>query len=261
MKNNIALCLFTSTKGHFDIKTRYRETVTSLSKQYGVSSFCNAIAHVKISPDELETFEKMRVELENYGFNVISTGANWKHGDQSHQSEYLNDMRKVFNHPLISECPYALFMEDDMTIHPRTQDLPYYLYEATRILQSNPNTVSVRIARVANERERVAGLREKHGINSIVKDSNRPDLYFYGNDFSNNPHVCRVRDMRNALLLMSKNPGAFMEHSEMGLGPALKYFSQEDESIAIFNPDRIVARHIGTELGQEELADKEYTSS
>lgn len=258
MKNNIALCLFTSTKGHFDIKTRYQETVKSLNRQVPIEDFGFAIAHIKVSEGEDEIGNEMQSFLESYGFTVIKTNAEWKHHNVSHQRQYLNDMFTVFSNPRVLECESALFLEDDMLLKPREYELSYYMYRAGAILKTQPDIISVRIPRFENEKYRIGHLREKHQINSCVIESEFPDLYFYGNDFSNNPHFCRPRDIRNALILMNKNAGAFMIHSEMGLGPSLKYFSDPDKCIAVFNPSQIVSRHIGTIIGEEELIERDY---
>lgn len=258
--NNIALCLFTSTKGHFDIKTRYSETIRGLDKNILLGDFGERIAHIKVSPNEMNIFWQMKDELESFGFKVYETVADWKHGEVSHQAQYLADMLKLFMTKEVQSMQYALFFEDDMLIFPRERDLEYYLYKSQEILKSEQDIVSVRIPRAQNERERINKLTAKHGIPAFTADSREPDLWFKASDFSNNPHLCRSRDMRNALLLMAKNPNAFMVHSEMGLGPAIKYFSLSQTPIAVFNPEKIVARHIGTKPGEEEKADQNYIS-
>jgi len=260
MKNNIAICLFTSTKGHFGIVTRYRETVKSINSQAPIHDFGYAIAHIKVSDGDEEMADEMQLFLELYGFEVYRTNAEWKHHDISHQQEYLNDMYTVFSTDKVLECDHALFMEDDMILVPRKNSLQYYMHSATKILRKEPEIISVRIPRVENEKFRIEDLRRKHSIDAVVKESGRPELYFYGSDFSNNPHFCRPRDMRNALLLIIKNPGVFMVHSEMGLGPALKYFTlnRRPASVAVFDPSQIVARHIGSEIGEEEAIETNY---
>lgn len=251
MNNDLAICLFTSAKGHFGIKTRYLETIKSLRDDHNLDRY-RRFAHIKYSESDVDVLAEMENRLDEFGYEVDATQSAWKHGELSHQVEYLSDMFKIFNNPAVLKYKYALFMEDDMIIRSVHGFFSSYLSLATALLEKNPNIVSVRVARAHNERERIIGLKGRYGINSVVKDSELPNRFFYSNDFSNNPHICRTRDMRNAIIMMKKNPQAFMQHSEMGLGPALKYFSQEDESIAILNPDLIYARHIGTPAGEEE---------
>jgi len=260
MKNNIALCFFTSTKGHYDIRSRFKETVVNINLQVPIRDFCCAVAHIKITPGEQDIADDMQKTLESYGFQVEKTTADWRHADQSHQSEYLKDIKRIFNLKEVQACEYALFQEDDITIHPRKHDLRYYLYKSTSILKNNTDVISVRIPRASNERERINKLKQKHGIFSKTADSDEKELYFFASDFSNNPHLIRPRDMRNALILMERHPQSFMQHSEMGLGPAIKYFSYSDMPIAIFNPDQIVGRHIGVIDEQREDPNKEYYS-
>jgi hypothetical protein len=260
MKIPINLCLFTTTKGHWGIKTRYKETIEYLNAQIPIRQFANAIAHIKYADDNSEDEQAfiMKKDFENIGFKVIMTAGKWGHNSESHQIEYIKDIYKVFCDKRVQSVPYSLFLEDDMKIVVRQGELENYLFKATNILETDPDIVSVRIARGANEKERILRLREKHGIDSHVAPAPRgyESSYFLASDFSNNPHICRSRDIRNAMIMIQNIQGIPL-HSEHGTAIGLKFFSLSKTPIAIFNPQNIVARHIGTPLGEEEPLDKD----
>lgn len=256
MKIPINICLFTSTKGHFGITTRYLETIKHLNNQIPISHFAGAFAHIKVSPGEEQIAEKMNEILESFGFNVFATLGTWQHGNQSHQEGYLSDIYNLFSRPEVQETQFSLFLEDDFLLVPRKENLSYYLAKATKLLQENPNIVSVRIPRCQNERQRIINLRAKHGIDSHVADAPDNEPYFFGSDYGNNPHVCRTRDMRNAMLATQRIQG-IPKHSEHGTAIGLKIFSTSNTPIGIFKSDEIVCRHIGCPDNQREPLDKD----
>lgn len=252
----INICLFTSTQGHWGIKTRYLETIEHLNNQIPLKSFAGLFAHIKVSPEEQDFASKMEADLKSFGFNVKKTIGQWSHG-QNHQEEYLKDITKLFSLSEVQQTKYSLFLEDDMKIVTWEGKLEDYLAIATNVLYNYPDVISVRIARASNEMQRISNLREKHGIDSKVSPAPRGHefSYFLANDFSNNPHIVRSRDMRNAMLLINKI-GGIPKHSEHGTAIALKLLSNSNIPIAVLNPEHIVARHIGTPVGQEEPLDQ-----
>jgi hypothetical protein len=253
MKIPVNICLFTSTKGHWNVRTRYFDTVNNLNNQIPLSSFVGLFAHIKVTPGEEQIANDMQLNLEKFGFTVIKTIGDWAHG-KNHQEEYLKDITKIFFNPEVNKTEYSFFLEDDFDIVCRKDKFVDYIAKATLILNENPDIVSVRIARAANERERISGLWAKHGIQSFVSlDLNG---YFLATDFSNNPHFIRTRDMRNAMILLRKVNG-FPIHSEHGTAAAIKVFNNSQMPIAIFCPEDIVCRHRGTPIGEEEPNDKD----
>jgi len=255
MKIPVNICLFTSTKGHWGVRTRYLDTVNNLNNQIPLSSFAGLFAHIKVTPGEEQIATDMQLNLEKFGFTVIKTLGDWAHG-KNHQEEYLKDITKVFLNPEVNKTEYSFFIEDDFDLVCRKNKLIDYIAKATSILNQNPDVISVRIARAANERARILALRSKHGINSYVSPDT--DGYFLATDFSNNPHLVRTRDMRNAMILLKKING-FPIHSEHGTAAALKVFSNSEMPIAIFCPEDVVCRHRGTPIGEEEPNDKDIS--
>lgn len=184
--------------------------------------------------------------LEKRGFVVSQPRGDWRHGDASHQEEYLKDMFGLVGTVI---TPYLLHVEDDWIIAPYTHTLDYWLHEATSLLASCPEIVQVRIPRFTNEFDRIRGLHAKHGIDGRAAWGGS-DKWFGANDWSNHPYVARTRDLRAALtFVMSTN---LPKHSEHGLGPAMKLLSGAPLPFACFNPDMIRVGHLGVAHPEEE---------
>lgn len=248
----LTLCLYTSTKGHYGVFNRYQQTVTDLFNQVPASTFSMPMVHIKVSetpkPGE-PSFKEMNQWLWERKVIPTATFADWSHGE-SHQREYLKDMTKLTR----DAGEFVLHLEDDFLLRAHQNDLIHYLCRAIVIL-TDPDIVQVRIPRWANERERILGLRAKHGIDGRAVDGKNPD-HFLTNDWSNNVFVARARDMQTALLLIERNPQSFPQHAEHGLGAAMKYLSRSATPLAVFDPSHVSAYHIGTLPGEEDPLDK-----
>lgn len=241
----ISLCLFSSTKGHFDIKTRYLDTVKSLNQQLLISSFNLPIANIKYE-EENDILWWMKEELKNYGFIVnLAKGEKWSHSNQSHQSGYLEDMWNIFSKPEVLKNPYIFLCEDDWLFNIKDKNLGYWFNYATKLLAEIPGMNQVRFARFENEHERINNLQKKHNLDRSAQwvDPN----YFLCDDFSCNPSIFRSRDLFLALSLMKNNPNSFVPHVEHGLGFAMKVLAGYNNrlSFAVLNPQKISVRHIG----------------
>lgn len=254
VKVPISLCLFTSTKGHFGIKIRYQETIQSLSANIPLSYFANKVAHIKVSPGEEAIAVEMTQKLEGYGFKVYSTTAIWSHGQNSHQIEYLSDMLKIYSLPELQKTKYVFALEDDWLLKSDNfiKDVDFTI----SLFEQNPDLLQVRIPRYSNEFDRINGLYTKHGIQGVAKKAS--DKHFWHNDFSMNPSLFRLRDLRNALVLLHRAPNLPM-HVEHGLGAALKFLSMANTPFAALTTARIA--HIGTPTGQEDDINKELMAT
>lgn len=239
----ITLCLYTSTKGHFGQFDLYKRTVTDLFNQVPANTFGGRGAHIKESVTRKlgePNAKEMAEWLSQRNVCPSVTTEDWSHGAQ-HQSGYLKDM-KTLTASVGTE--YLLHMEDDFLLRTKSYNVIHWLARAITLLD-DPDVIQVRIARWANERERINGLRAKHGIDSRTEDGDNPD-HFRATDWSNNPFIVRTRDMQIALLLMERNPHAFPAHAEHGIAAAMKYLSRSAVPIAVFDPSLIYCRHIGT---------------
>jgi len=252
MKIPLAICLFTTTKGHHGIKTRWKETIQDLNTQIPLKNFSGLFANIKATneAEESDAVEIADYLYTNYGFENHTAVFPWKHGDNSHQVGYLGDIFHIYNLPQVLKHQYVLHLEDDWKIRAEDGDLVKSIYKAIKLLEENPNILQVRFPRFFNEFTRINGLSQKHGIDTWSRDFN--DDFFVHSDFSLNPSIFRSRDLRNATLLMNKNATNFGSHVEHDFGRALKYFSHPQENLACFYPDKVRCYHLGAPLGQED---------
>ncbi len=246
MRNNLTLCLFTSTLGHFGRTDIYRQTVTSLLSQVPGDSWGAKLAHIKSSGSASEA-EEMGRWLNSQEFAVMVGEGGWKHGDQSHQTGFLADMWSLINWV---QTPYFVLEEDDWAWQAYDHEVEYWLHEAVTMLDEDPELVQVRIARYSNEAARIKGLKAKHGIDASVYEGRMPHSFRHS-DYSNNPSIFRTRDFRAALRIMKLRPDAIPNHSEHGLGMALKTLSSSQTPFACFNPERIRCGHLGVARPEE----------
>ena len=244
------LIVYSSTKGHFGQPTLL-ETISSLNSQFPIDNFASAFIHIKISTGQDNVVTELEEKLHSlYHINVIKSYGDWRHGndgkDNSHQIGYLNDMFKIYNMPEINNNNYSLIIEDDWLIKVYKNDFEYYINKAIKLLTTEENIVQIRIARFSDEKNRILRLKEKHNIDGIALETKDKEMIL-GNDWSNNCYIARTRDLRMALLLITKNQSAFPMHSEHGLGMAMAYQSWVKTPFMFFNPEFIRVGHIGVE--------------
>lgn len=238
----ITLCLFTSTRGHFERKLIYQRTVTDLLNQVPKDYWAALRANIKVE-DKDRAYE-MEDWLKSHGFEVTAPKGDWKHGDESHQTEYLKDIFYVVS---TTASPYILFMEDDWLI--KSENLTDWLARAIQTLDERPEVVQVRIPRYSNEAQRIEGLRAKHGIDALVVPDPDNDRFLH-NDWSNNPYIARTRDLNAAIrFVMATN---LPRHTEHGLGRAMKMLSSSPAPFMCFEPEVARCGHIGTLAGEED---------
>lgn len=235
--------MMTSTKGHFNLST-YEETINDLSQQIPLEIFANRVVHIKVSDDTQNKFVGMNDFFSKKNFHILSSHQNWRHFDQSHMSGYINDLCKVFSDDKVLKTPYSLVSEDDFLVRTQDKELLSFIHEAVKILEERPDVVQVRIPRFSNERQRIMGLWDKHQIKSNVYPYN--DNAFLTNDWSNNIYIARTRDLMTAMILLKRNPQVFGQHAEHSVSAAMRYLSEYDAPLAVFQPEKIRCFHIGT---------------
>jgi hypothetical protein len=242
----ITFALMSTTKGHFDVKTRYRDTLDSFNRALPLSEYHSRIAHIKVSGNENAVAADMMTECERYGFKVWLTDGEWSHGSDTHHLGYLNDLLKVSNDV---KTPYVLVVEDDWGLLVREGEFIEHLQRAISWLDEDPTLMQVRIPRFANEGDRIRNLMQKHGLYRWAFDVDQ--YHFRHDDFSANPSLYRTRDLRAAIILTLVS--SLPKHIEHGLGMALKTLSYTNGSqFACFNPAKISISHQGTPIGQED---------
>ncbi len=238
----ITLCLFTSTRGHFDIKTRYLETLASLSARIPHSEFAECIAHIKVTPGEEAVAALMADNLSIRGFRVVKTEGHWSHGSESHQIGYLADSIKVYSQV---KTPYVLSWEDDWTLKCEGEFVDHLVRALD--LFNDCDLMQVRIPRYSNEYERIKRLPQTHRLDRGAEPAAN---HFRHNDFSANPSLYRTRDIRAALLLTMRTN--LPKHIEHGLAEALKLFSYARYPFACLLASQVRIGHIGVKPGEED---------
>ncbi len=250
MRNNTTLCLFTSTKGHFDNST-YQETVDSWLSHYRVLGWGQLLAHIKVSSGH--NSEEMSKWLSNKGFLVIQTVADWKHHDNSHHNEYLNDMVKMSK--LVNQ-PYLINLEDDMLLHVNDeQDLGNLIDYAQFDLEYNNSLLEMRFPRFNNEIARIRNLKAKHNIDAEVIenwDTDNKMAFLHSENANLHPCVRRSRDVFIALKLLKDNWDRLSVLGvEQGFSRCFKMLSYEKASLGCFYPEIAQILHIGVKTLEE----------
>ncbi len=243
IKIPLTVCLFTSSKGHFSVKTRWRDTVASFDRALPLSEYEHRIAHIKRSPGD-DVFE-MSAELTAAGFEVIISDGRWVHGGQTHQSGYLEDCLTVYSRV---KTPYVLHLEDDWSLCVSDGEFADWVRRALHLMRDDADLMQVRLARWANEFDRINGLKAKHNLPWRAQEADQ--WHFRHSDFSMNPSFMATRNIRAAVLLALK--GSETPHVEHSTGNVLRAFSNVELPFACFDPAKIHVCHRGTLLGEED---------
>ncbi len=245
-KNNISLCLFTSTKGHFDQST-FKETVENWLSYCPADGWGQLLAHVKVSPGE--SGEGIAVWLRNKGFDVRITDGEWKHNDNSHHAEYLSDLGKM---SLLVDQEYVIMVEDDWLLSLKNLPLSYFINFGQTLLKKSPQLLEVRFPRFNNEVERIKKLKEKHGINAYVLTDNNKTLFWHSENANLHPCIRRSRDVMIALKLLKDNWASLSRLGvEQGFSLCFKSLSYDVASLGCFYPEAAQVLHIGVRTPEE----------
>lgn len=246
----VTFALMSTTKGHFGVKTRWLETVDGFNKALSLDQYAARAAHIKMSPGDEILRNIMTGMLGVKGFGCYVTPGDWAHGHESHQLNYLSDLRTMFE---TVNTPYVLVVEDDWSPVVSDGQFVDYLARAIDWFEQNPGLMQVRIPRWTNELERINGLKAKHGLDRQAEPVD--SYHFHHDDYSANPSLYRTRDIRAAVLLTQLTN--LPKHVEHGVGEALRLLSgRRGNQFACFNPDKIHIRHLGTLLGEEDPLDQ-----
>lgn len=228
----IAVCLFTSTKGHFGAHTT-NDTLNHLNRQIPLSTFGALYAHVKVDPDKLALGDEIVANLRARGFTVEQTIGSWSRGT-SHGQAYLGDMAKASQSPVVQSQPFMLLAEDDSTLNPNACDLLTLLSRMTNMLESNHDLVSTRLIRRTDWDGGVPIIRADKDI-------------WYSDNFDFQPAILRSRDYLIANKVIQDN-WAQLSHlqCELVMRIALDTLSRAKERHAVFLPDYAETYHLGT---------------
>lgn len=226
----ISLMFMTSTKGHFGYKDIYLATLNHLDKQIPLNDFAFKIAHLKVSPDEIDLGNRMEAELVQRGFKVLKTVAAWQRG-MSHQLGYSSDLLKVSLEPEVYHNPYLLWLEDDSLLVAKTS-VAALLSRMTQMLDDNPDLLSVRL------------LRRSDLSTSPIEQASVD--YFYSPHYNFQPGLLRTRDFYLANKMIADNMQSLSQiQIEMVWRLVLAPFSRSPNRHAVFWPDYAESIHLG----------------
>lgn len=241
-------CIFmTTTRGHFDCKTRYLETLENLKKNDCFNVFSELIVHIKVTPGDNP--QSIIDNFRQYGFKVLVTEENWKHWSPSHSLGQLKDLITVnqFIHQ-----PFVYLQEDDFLIHCYQENFYHWLAQGIDELEENKNLMQLRIPRHKSDVGHYQTLEPRDS-------SHVGKMFVQGDLFSFNPNLCNSAYFNAACNLIQKN-WVQLEHlinsgrlnSELAFTEYMAGISILPQCFGSYSADNIRALHIGTKEGEED---------
>lgn len=191
----ITLLFFTTTRGHFSRRTDWKLTLDDIDRQLPLSTFGARLASLKVTPGDEEIGAVMQRELEARGFRVIAITADWQRG-HSHQVAYCEDAIRLSRQPEVHAHPYVWWIEDDGAIRCHDGSLARLLADSTSMLAADPDLLTVRLRRRADDR------------GPVVPVTYGDPRLFHSEDLNFQPFVARARDLQLAALCVERNPEA-----------------------------------------------------
>lgn len=248
LSDNLAIVLYTSTKGHFGQKNLFKHTVKRLEQKIPLFSDFFKLAHIKISPGEEEFGGQMANWLFGMGWKVKFTVGEWNHNNQSHAVGYYKDKLRIFSFPQLHKYKYTLFVEDDWLINVDENRTQILLDGALDFLDHNLDALCVRIN---NEKEEPnpadAKVRNFLYCQGLTRNQ-------YGPTFTFQPTIVRTSEWYHSLRLINKNLHILEhKHCEIVSGEAMHNFSDSFTPFYYFDPKLISATHIGEEGMEDQL--------
>ena len=241
--NNLTLCLYTSTRGHFGRKDIYLQTIEDLEKHK--IDFAQKLCHIKVSPDEVELGEKMIDDFKKFGYNVLTTTDAWSHFSASHPIGQLKDLGTVLNEVY---SPFLLNWEDDFLCNVKSHNLSFDLKTAIDLLDQNPNKVSqVRIPRESDDLDRYP---------TIFQDES--GWYRQNSIFSFNPYVSlthTINTIYNSIVAQQELIFDLIQQGRLNAELTFTDLAKQMfgfNSFYSFDKKALVVRHVGTKEGEED---------
>lgn len=243
---NLNLCIFTSTKQHWGRHDIYQKSLVDLAKKLDLDKV-NKYVHIKA--DSISKLLEMQKFYESYGFAVIVTEGTFRHFEDSHQLEYLKDIKKMYLDIVDRNTKFCLHLEDDWLF--QTQQLVEEIYNMENFLCENKEIVSCRFPRFHNEVERIGRLRQKHGLDvDVAYSPDYPDFFVHNDNLSLNPTIFRTSDIITACRIAEIQQN--INHVEHDFTRCLSILSRHKFCYSFVNPKHVNVLHIGTEEGKED---------
>lgn len=249
--DDLGVVLYTSTKGHFGYTDCYKHTVNRLVE---VFPHCweslTKVAHIKRSPDDSsEVFLEMFDFLKSNGFDVLVTNGDWGHNKPSHAVGYYQDMKRTLGHAPLHKKRYVFACEDDWLLNFKVNSTSSIM-KAIEFMDTNLDVLCVRV---------------NHDVHTDLSKTVGPikDLFYlqhldytpYGPTFTFQPTIVRLKEWYHSVRLILKKRDVWRKefnteyfsynHCELVSGETLKVFSDSELPFAFFDPNVIVAQHIG----------------
>ena len=242
MLDQLALLLFTSSRGHFGFTNSHEFVVNNF---IGKACFDLKLAHIKFQDGEETVLRNTESFLINKGYKVLKTKGEWKHNSSSHAKEYYKDQLKLLSS---HGKPYSLQNEDDFIIKTSDKSIHFYLKKGIEFLERNPQALCVRI-----NAEPDWHLNGSTYIEEFIYRQDE-DRTVYGSTFTFQPTILRTRDYLAALRIINNNLHLLDSvHCEILSGQVFKQFSDDKSPFYFFDPDLVWCEHIGEKEKLEKL--------
>lgn len=242
MIDQLAILLFSTTRGHFGFKNSYEFVVDNLAGKVG---FGLKLAHIKYQEEEGDTLTNMECALEDKGYVVIRTEGEWKHNSISHAQEYFKDQLRLFSS---HAKPYSLICEDDWIIKTSQKSIEHYFKYGIDFLEQYPQALCVRI-----NAEPDRHLKGSTQITDLIYRQDE-DRTIWGSTFTFQPTLVRTRDYLFALRIINQNLHLLERtHCEILSGEVFRQFSTDQSPFYFFDPGLIWCEHIGEKEKLEKL--------
>lgn len=238
--NNITVCLYSTTRGHWGRKDCYLKTIQDLNSHGDI--FSQKLAHIKVSPGEEDFGDQMEFNFKNFGFEVIKTIGEWKHFSGSHSVEQLKDIFTLTEKVIY---PYIFHLEDDFYIKPINNSLSNFLNEAKNLLNKD-DILQVRIPRFESDFEHYKSLDK---IGSYFRQ---------GEIYSLNPNLVKLSDLQiilNSIAYKQDLILPLLEKQQLNVELLFAQIGRQlkgEKPFWSFDGKNIRALHIGTKEGEED---------
>jgi hypothetical protein len=252
--DNLAIALYTSTKGHFGYKDCYKHTVERMLKEIPLfDSYCK-VAHIKYSEEDGEDqLVEMETFLNKHGFNVLITKGDWSHNKGSHAQEYYKDMLNVFCSTWVRSKKYTFVCEDDELLNFRGSFCKS-VAAAISFLEKDRNALCVKV-----NRDTETDLSKATEVFDNLIYRQDKDYTPWGPTFTFQPTIVRSSEWMHSLRIINKNLHLLDRvHCELMSGEVFKEFSDYALPFFFFNPNKINTKHIGLKQQIEKF--KNYES-
>lgn len=246
--SNLSLTVFSSTLGHHGFKHQIDESmINDLKKKIDLSYFSVRVCHIKDSGEG--NFQDLVDLYEKNGFLVFSSEGEWSHYNVSHQKEYTKDMIKMYseNRNIYRYSDFNLHLENDWCFMPqKPYNLEMCFARAMAALNQNLDKLTVRFPNSDDELTRLNNVKNIHRhLHWIRGEKYNDELICYDENFSQNPHIDRTRDLFSTVDIIKNHFDKYSQHVEHEYSKAVKLLTHSELPFLCFDPSIIRLLHLG----------------